>query len=106
MAVGAIDSAHNIACFSCGGIDPDGGQVDIVAPGVDVYSMINAQNEHDKWDGTSMATPFVAGIAGLYFEQQKNASPLDVWTLITQHAKRLDLSSVDGGSGLIQAPVD
>ena len=38
MAVGALDRELNVAYFSCGGINPDGGQVDIAAPGVDVYS--------------------------------------------------------------------
>jgi subtilisin len=104
MAVGAVDNALKIASFSCGGINKNGGQVDIVAPGVSIYSMVNSQGEHEKWDGTSMATPFVAGIAGLYFEQNKTASPLDVWAMIAQHAKRLNLRSVDGGSGLVQAP--
>jgi subtilisin family serine protease len=104
MAVGAIDSALKIASFSCGGMNDRGGQVDIVAPGVSVYSMINKQDEHEKWDGTSMATPFVAGIAALYFQQNKTASPLDIWAMLTQHAKRLRLSSADGGSGLVQAP--
>lgn len=105
LAVGAIDSNMKIAGFSCGGVNPDGGQIDIVAPGVSVYSMINVQNEHEKWDGTSMATPFVAGIAGLFCDQNRNATPLEVWSLITQHARRLRLSSMDAGSGLVQAPV-
>ena len=104
MAVGAVDSGLKIAYFSCGGLTKKGGQVDLVAPGVSVYSMINRQHEHDKWDGTSMATPFVSGIAGLFFEQNPGATPLDVWTLLTQNARRLNLSSVDAGSGLVQAP--
>ena len=107
MAVGAVDNKLRIAGFSCGGVSTiNGGQIDIVAPGVSVYSMINQQHQHDKWDGTSMATPFVSGIAGLYFEQNPGASPLDVWTLLTQNAKRLKLSSADAGSGLVQAPID
>jgi len=104
MAVGAVDSALKIAYFSCGGINKNGGQVDIVAPGVSVYSMVNTPGGHEKWDGTSMAAPFVAGVASLYFEQNSGSSPLNVWTLLTQHAKRLDISSVDVGSGLVQAP--
>ncbi|MBN2764484.1 MAG: S8 family serine peptidase, partial [Bacteroidales bacterium] len=106
FAVGAVDSGLRIARFSCGGINQNGGQVDLVAPGVSVYSMINKQHEHEKWDGTSMATPFVSGIAGLYFEQNPDAAPLDVWSLLTQNARRLNLSSFDAGSGLVQAPLD
>ncbi len=104
MAVGAVDSGLKVARFSCGGINKNGGQVDLVAPGVSVYSMINKQHEHDRWDGTSMATPFVSGIAALYFEQNPDATPMDVWSLLTQHARRLNLSSIDAGSGLVQAP--
>jgi len=106
MAVGAVDSGLKAAWFSCGGINNNGGQIDLVAPGVSVYSMINKQNEHDKWDGTSMATPFVSGIAGLYFEQNPDATPMDVWSLLTQNARRLNQSSVDAGSGLVQAPLE
>ena len=104
MAVGAINSSLGIAPFSCGGINKNGGQVDIAAPGVGIYSMINGQNQHEKWDGTSMATPFAAGIAGLYFQQDKTNGPLDVWAKMTQHAKRMKLGSADVGSGLVQAP--
>jgi subtilisin family serine protease len=106
LAVGAVNSGLKIAWFSSGGLNKDGGQVDLVAPGISVYSMINKQHEHDKWDGTSMATPFVAGMAGLYFEQNPGVTPMDVWSLLTQNARRLNLSSVDAGSGLVQAPLD
>jgi subtilisin len=106
LAVGAIDSQLKIAGFSCGGLNDNGGQIDLVAPGVSVYSMINRQHGHEKWDGTSMATPFVSGIAGLYFEQHSGATPMDVWSMLTQNAKRLKISSMDGGSGLVQAPTD
>ncbi|MBN2613898.1 MAG: S8 family serine peptidase [Bacteroidales bacterium] len=105
MATGAVDSNLNIAWFSCAGLNRNGGQVDLVAPGVSVYSMINKQNEHEKWDGTSMATPFVSGIAALYLEQNPDATPLEVWSMLTQNAMRLNLSSIDGGSGLVQAPL-
>jgi subtilisin family serine protease len=106
LAVGAVDNSMKMAYFSSGGLNKNGGQIDVVAPGVAVYSMINVQHEHDKWDGTSMATPFVSGIAGLYFEQNPKAGPMDIWTLLSQHARRLPLNSVDCGSGLVQAPID
>ncbi len=105
MAVGAIDNNLKIAPFSCAGINPNGGQVDLVAPGTAVYSMINSDGGHEAWDGTSMATPFVSGVAGLLFEQNKNATPLEVWSLLSQIARRLKLSSIDAGSGLVQCPI-
>lgn len=106
LAVGAVNKNLGIAPFSCGGLNDDGGQVDLVAPGVSVYSMINVQDGHDQWNGTSMATPFVAGIAGLLFEQNKDATPLEIWTLLTQFARRLNIGSIDAGSGLVQAPYE
>jgi subtilisin family serine protease len=106
LAVGAVDKNLKIARFSCGGLNTNGGQIDIVAPGVSIYSMVNVQNGHDKWDGTSMATPFVSGLAGLLFEQNKDATPLEIWSLITQLARRLTISSLDAGSGLAQAPME
>lgn len=105
MAVGAIDKNLKVAYFSSGGINMSGGQIDIAAPGVAIYSMINAEDRHERWDGTSMATPFVAGTACLLYEQNKEATPLEIWSLLMQNARRLNLSSMDAGSGLVQAPV-
>jgi subtilisin len=69
MAVAALDSDLDIAYFSCGGINSDGGQIDIAAPGVDIYSSWKSPDNYNTISGTSMATPFVAGIAALYWEQ-------------------------------------
>lgn len=105
LAVAALDSRLRTASFSCGGLNiNDGGQVDIAAPGVSIYSMINGQGKHELFDGTSMATPFVSGIAALFFELNPNATPQEVWALLSQNALRLQASSRDVGSGLVQAP--
>jgi subtilisin len=104
MAVAALDKNLKIAYFSCGGINPDGGQVDIAAPGVDVYSSWKSPSNFNIISGTSMATPFVAGVAALFWEAYPDATASDIWMYLTQSALRLDLNSSDVGAGLVQPP--
>jgi subtilisin len=104
MAVAALDSNLQIAWFSNGGLNSEGGQVDIAGPGVNVYSTKPMPKRYDPISGTSMATPHVAGIAALYAEANPNATAQELWTLLTQNARRLTLPSTDVGIGLVQAP--
>jgi len=104
MAVAALDNNLDIAYFSCGGINADGGQVDIAAPGVDIYSSWKSPDNYNTISGTSMATPNVAGVAALFWEANPNASGSDIWMYLTQNAKRLTLNASDVGAGLVQAP--
>lgn len=109
MAVAALDSQYQVAWFSNHGSNPEGGQVDIAAPGVGVYSSWSSSSlrspmKYNTINGTSMATPHVAGIAALYAEANPNASAQALWNLLTQNALRLPLPSVDVGAGLVQAP--
>jgi subtilisin len=104
MAVAALDKDLNVAYFSCGGINIDGGQVDIAAPGVDIYSSWKSPSNYNIISGTSMATPYVAGIAALFREAYPRASASDVWMYLTQNAIRLELNSSDVGAGLVHPP--
>ena len=104
LAVGAVDAAMKVAFFSNRGLVADGGQVDVAAPGVNVYSSFPMPERNARLSGTSMATPHVAGIAALFAEANPKATAAELWTLLTQHARRLSLLSTDVGAGLVMAP--
>lgn len=110
MAVAALDSSLQLAPFSNGSINRQGGQIDIAAPGVDIYSTWSTDPNGAKpstyrtISGTSMATPHVAGIAALHAEATGKRG-VELWTVLIQQAQRLSLPSVDVGNGLVQAPL-
>ena len=103
MAVAAIDSAGRVARFSAGEINPNGGEVNIAAPGVKVFSSF-PPNGHETLSGTSMATPHVAGIAALYAQANPNARGRKLWELIVNNASALDFGPSAVGRGLVEAP--
>lgn len=109
MAVGAITDQMGISFFSTRSINPNGGEVDIVAPGGNVfdsqiYSSWPMPKRYNRISGTSMATPHVAGIAALYAESSGQTGQA-LWNLLMNNAKRLPLIPIDAGVGLAQAPI-
>jgi subtilisin family serine protease len=83
IGVAATDEFDSQASFSNYGA-PD---VFVSAPGVDIYSTWPGTYAWE--DGTSMASPFVAGLAALRFGEYPESSPADVRRVLAASAAKV-----------------
>jgi subtilisin family serine protease len=104
MGVGAVDESLEVARFSNAGLASDGGQVDIAAPGVNIYSAWPRPVLYRTINGTSMATPHVSGIAALHAEANPSVRGAALGWLVLEWARGLSGPVRDLGAGLAQAP--
>lgn len=80
LGVGATDPAGEPAGFS-----NYGSCLNVSAPGKKIVSTV-VGNDYDDMTGTSMSSPFVAGVAGLYLALHPGAGPAEVIAAITNNA--------------------
>ena len=83
IAVGAIQQNLSRVFFS-----NYGDNLDIVAPGVDIYSTKLA-NAYDYSDGTSFASPQVSGVAALILSVNPNLTGQEVRDIIEKTAQKV-----------------
>ena len=96
ITVSAIDEELNRAVFSNWITDLEMG---IAAPGVNIYSTVPA-NKYATYSGTSMATPYVAGLLGLMKSLDPNLTTKEAYDII--HKTGRDTKNTDLTGHLIQ----
>ncbi|MFN6447102.1 MAG: S8 family serine peptidase [Nostoc sp. DedSLP05] len=84
LAVGAVDSNKNIANFS-NRAGSDSRMAYVTGPGVNIYSTL-PNGRYGYYNGSSMAAPYVSGLAALMLSANPNLSADEVRQIITQTA--------------------
>lgn len=74
-------------------------EVDVFAPGVRIYSTLPGGNEYGNLQGTSMASPVVAGIAALILEYFPNLTPEQVKMVIEKSVEKPDGKVINPETG-------
>ena len=101
FAVGAVDRYSRLAQFTNGTYDKGCGQIDAVAPGVDVLTTSMGPQPYGRFSGTSMAAPLCAGLAALFVQEDPECLGYALWQRLASIARRLMLPSIDVGVGLV-----
>jgi subtilisin family serine protease len=73
-------------------------EVDVFAPGVKIYSTIPGGDTYGNAQGTSMASPVVAGVAAFILSYYPNLTPEQVKYVIENSASKTDLKVIGPGS--------
>ncbi|MGD8781290.1 MAG: S8 family serine peptidase [Ignavibacteria bacterium] len=104
ITVGATDKSDNLAYFSSKGPVMGSYSVkpDVLAPGVNINSSVLGE-EYDTYSGTSMATPFVAGVAALLKSIHPDWTPQKIKSALMSTAVDLNLEVMQQGKGRINA---
>ncbi|ANZ42957.1 hypothetical protein BBK82_22885 [Lentzea guizhouensis] len=106
LTVGAVDRNDAIAPFSSRGPAADGAvKPDVTAPGVGITAAEAGTQGHVAMDGTSMATPHVAGVVALLKQQHPDWSGQQLKATVMASARANPaLTPFDQGTGRVDVP--
>ncbi|HUQ55363.1 S8 family serine peptidase [Lentzea sp.] len=106
LTVGAVDRNDGIAPFSSRGPAADGAvKPDVTAPGVGIVAAEAGTQGHVAMDGTSMATPHVAGVVALLKQQHPDWAGERLKATVMASAKTTpSLTPFDQGAGRVDVP--
>ncbi len=119
ITVGATDAFGRIASFSGSGPTRDDRiKPDVVAPGVDIISIVPVEVKrpspvgiyYSRESGTSLSAPVAAGLSALLLQADRNLSAAGVKAAITRGAKKLYSTLSESyeefyqGAGMLDAP--
>ena len=104
ITVAASTKADLIASFSSKGPANETFSLkpDIAAPGVQIYSSVRGNN-YANYDGTSMASPMVAGVCALLKRQHKDWTPQMIKSALMSTARDIGSDAMSQGAGRVQA---
>ncbi|WP_435332489.1 S8 family peptidase [Haloarchaeobius sp. TZWWS8] len=94
VAVSSTNSSDGLSSFSS-----TGPEVEIAAPGTDIYSSVATNGGYDTFSGTSMACPHVAGAAGQLMAN--GYTNTEARNQLTSTAEDIGLASNESGAGLL-----
>jgi len=107
LTVGAVDKSDNLAWFSTRGprFGDSGLKPDLVAPGVEIVAARSqyasqGSGSYIGLDGTSMATPHVAGAAAILLQRHPDWTGEQLKAALVSTTMKLDhIKPFEGGSG-------
>jgi len=112
IIVGAAESNSNVAMsaemgvtgefspFRVANFSQHCDRVDVIAPGVEIYSTLRGRNTYGNLCGTSMAAPFVSGLATMIFGANPNLTGAEVREIIINTADSQNHNMINAGEAV------